>query len=601
MDVPAPPPLPPPLEAPPARPTLLTDLPTDVLSLILSRVVEKSEHISDAAHYAVVRLSIVCKAFADAVRPPSAVWRVMWVNTEVLAKQPSLRRALERAGPSIERLTLDIRKRKRRGGRRRGGEGGRWPTQSHPLHESSLYVLQTVAPFLRDLRIVIADWSSDDHSLVERSLQELDWIYLAIWAASRVCRIHICGCEVAGPPHLLARLVARNALVTCVERLADVEWYDTYVSPDLDYVCDRVIELHRILSGHDDGSRQALERQGWVMPGTPGMPDPPWVLDLVARRGGGTGSVEPLAEPVVLTRVEQLALPFERWGGAQLVAALDAQQLTHLSVWPEPFRTPAGVESAATRLADLVHHLPALNELCVCPGKVDDSDAPAAALDLRGLDALPHGLTSLTVADGSMTDVLLSPALKAGLSRLTVEHAFPSHPPRCLHNAGASFSRLIRLAYGVVDPATAGHQLATNLAAWGHAEFRVPTLVEMELWGKEFKIDGFVGPPDWARAVATETLPRLVLLRLRVLPPNGGTFPGTAGCQSLIMDRLPAAAAAAGRRLVVRIDGDVESQTETYKEVCSRLFYEWTPGGAGRPGVKLGYEAVRHRRSVNVW
>jgi hypothetical protein len=288
------------------------------------------------------------------------------------------------------------------------------------------------------------------------------------------------------------------------------------------------------------------------------------LADAAAAPGG--------AGPITLVALDDLMQPWDRTG-AQIAAEFGCgASLTRLRLYAESptdaaaarLRTPG---SASDRLSSLVSSLRALTDLHILVAPTD----AAVALDLRGVDTPPAGLTRLVVGPTEgRGDVLLPPSLAAGLAALEVEYESPDHPPRCLHGAGGAFRCLTRLVYGdhmeyeVYDERKPAQPV--NLAPWGHAAWALPSLTDMEIYGQEFTIKNYVGA-DWATDVATVTLPRLARLRLRTLwvNPRKGfrDFPGRNRVKKDVTVRLPAAAAAAGRDLVVQFDGDWRARRET--------------------------------------
>lgn len=205
--------------------------------------------------------------------------------------------------------------------------------------------------------------------------------------------------------------------------------------------------------------------------------------------------------------------------------------------------------AAKCMAASLVACLPELRELVLVVGW------PAGITeDLRGLINPPRGLTSLVAqTHGSLhtPDLLLSPALMAGLVSLTVSNLSPC-PPLCLRGTGGSYARLTRLAYGRRDQ-------IIDWGAWCSADYCIPTLVEMKAIGKGFTMTGVQGRV-WAEAVASTTLPRLSRLVLCVQLPGSraAAFYSTPDCSAAdleltLRDGLPTACTAVGRRIVVSV------------------------------------------------
>jgi hypothetical protein len=176
-------------------------------------------------------------------------------------------------------------------------------------------------------------------------------------------------------------------------------------------------------------------------------------------------------------------------------------------------------------------------------------------LDLAGVRAPPPGLTFLSVWVGAGADVLLSPAIRAGLASLAVQAlADSSDPPRCLRGAGGSFGRLTRLVYGW--PTTTVSAII-NLGPWGRPEFSVPTLIEMEAIVYAFTLEGW-DRGSWCEGFLA-ALPRLARLVLQSDPrlcPFQASADGStdaAAVQNMITARLPQAARESGRRLDVAV------------------------------------------------
>jgi hypothetical protein len=184
-----------------------------------------------------------------------------------------------------------------------------------------------------------------------------------------------------------------------------------------------------------------------------------------------------------------------------------------------------------------------------------------------------RSLERLAVIFDEMRGVRVSHALASRLGELVLTGLVSPGPPAI--GGSGRFTRLTRLEYG---PAyTTG---CVDLGPWSAAKFSLPTLVELSVMGESFTLGGRDGRA-WAAAVARETLLRLARLELLFLGesrryvkyacragPQGlrdvrqdrpvcrscgaeGGCPAGREVERALWEALPAAAADAGRRLVV--------------------------------------------------
>jgi hypothetical protein len=288
----------------------------------------------------------------------------------------------------------------------------------------------------------------------------------------------------------------------------------------------------------------------------------------------------------------------KRWHPGQVesfdaFAAMAGAGLTHLSVYARPELLPA--------LAAVVARLPALVELAVCSERFED-------LDLTALTS--PSLERLAVRFRSPRGVQVSDGLTSRLCELVLADLASPGPPAIFRGGGGGrFTRLTRLEYTPFYFSD-----GVDLGPWSDAEFSLPTLVQLSVMGLVFTLGGRDGRA-WAAAVARETLPRLA--RLEILSSDWsrerpwilkyacrlGTQgwrdvrrdrPVCASCgteglcaagrevERTLWERLPAACAAAGRRLTVK--SPPERKTGWHNEVpylpfC--LHFEATPHGGG--------------------
>jgi hypothetical protein len=248
------------------------------------------------------------------------------------------------------------------------------------------------------------------------------------------------------------------------------------------------------------------------------------------------------------------------------LAAVAGAGLTHLSLTLSPWA------NELPALASLVARLPALVELDISR---DRSTSETDDLDLTALTS--PSLERLAVFYGNLSGV--ADATAARLGELVLKALASHDPPAVFEGGGGSrFARLTRLEY---QPRFTS--ACVDLGPWSDADFSIPTLVELTVEGWSFTLGGRDGRV-WATAVARETLPRLARLELLDLGESSRN-PGVlkyacragplewdhgprdrpvcvfcraqGGCaggrevERALWEALPAAAADAGRRLVV--------------------------------------------------
>jgi hypothetical protein len=367
-----------------------------------------------------------------------------------------------------------------------------------------------------------------------------------------------------------------------------------------------------------DGCVDAVHHRNWrwAAGAEAGDPHTKWywchTLDLIARHVRLAAEAEGGAGAVYLTRVDGLLWPCNGADGGRLEAFVrgfvgglggGVERLTvkaglrgsgGAGVWvgagdPEQ----DGADAALAALAGLVAGLPCLRDLAVdCTWGGPDRAVP---LDLSGVSSPPRGLARLAVKVpcGGAGRVHLSPALRARLEALAVQAAGPwlGGPPECVRD-GTSLARLARLAYGSCPAASGDSRTPINLAAWARPEFGLPALEELEVVGRAFTLDG-PALKGWAEAVVAAH-PRLGRLLLRQVPVDGGlclapfaTCGGAsaAAVRAAVVRGLPAAAASAGRALVVCVAPLGEAGTHPFAGDGI--------GGSDRAHIGLTYAAWR--------
>jgi hypothetical protein len=301
-------------------------------------------------------------------------------------------------------------------------------------------------------------------------------------------------------------------------------------------------------------------------------------LSAAAAPGAGV-------EPPVVVRLEPLWLSArlrrEQAAFVRELTSVFGRHLTRLAVrdgTSQDFfelRDPEARAEAMTDVARLLENgaLPALRELVIEWWVFSALGVP---LDLAGVRAPPPGLTFLSVRAGEQTELLLSPAIRAGLASLAV--AFGTFetdrvvdPPQCLRGVGGSFGRLTRLVYGSRAPVCG----VMNLAPWARPEFSIPTLVEMEAIGRCFTLNE-LGQRDrgsWCKGflAAQPRLSRLVLRSDAHLFQTSSTHRSmnATAVRNVVTARLPRAARESGRRL----DVAVHQADGNYAEV--RASFKW--------------------------
>ncbi len=293
--------------------------------------------------------------------------------------------------------------------------------------------------------------------------------------------------------------------------------------------------------------------------------------------------------------------------------ALGAEGLTALSLSLYVERVggqqaaQAAADAAMAGMATLVARLPALHDLTV-HARCDTRPCPLV-YDFRAV----HAALSRLVFTNSNTDshepeVRLSPTLAASLQVLALNdsNGYQVRPPGCFRNAGDALTRLTRLDCGFCrlrDP-------TIDLSAWGNAaEYMLPALrfLTVRSW-QSFTVDGQggrVGPSAqyWAAGVL-RTLPcleRLTVMKkyvssARHLRPlfvcrlwddealceacehreSGLACAGARAVEKAVMKDLPAAGAAAGRRLAVRVmdERDIRTEGVIPSRECTLLGYK---------------------------
>jgi hypothetical protein len=515
----------PPARAPLGRPTLLTDLPDDLLRHILYLAGTEDGDDTGSCPYSCGRWAPTCSAFARAMRGPSEIWKVVRApHGHVLSKRTSPGKefisSIESAAKSVKSLTLFE---------------NCLPSSTEATEEVGAALATTVAPFLEELRLDSSYGRPDPAEDPAEEHVGIAWLEPVLAAATRLTRIFFGdpkGIFVDGPPGMLS--AGRYALIAG----------EATISSHLFY---RV------------GSHAAL---------------------LALYRGLTVAAAAGPPGPVVLAELGGLGVGVEDTG--RFALELGAQHLTRLGVWAAS-SAGMGVPGRNASLAALVSGLPALRDLTVA---FDEDEGPVdLALDWRRETGLPRGLTSLAVGHRfGRGDVFLPPEVMGTLKELVLGLVDVEDPPSCLRDAGGSFSRLTRLVYGQTpfsDPYDLDirEMFVTDLAPWGTAAFAVPTLVELEVVGQAFTLGDYEGEEwaqEWVQAVATTTLPRLERLLLRLPPWNDDELPAFCGPKrrdrefdedelAVVTHRLPAAAAAAGRRLVVSVDGILSTLDEIFE------------------------------------
>jgi hypothetical protein len=503
---------PPPARAPLGRPTVLTDLPGDVLAHILSFIpFEGLEHTRERTRVAVSRFAAAaaCTALAAAARPPSAAWTDVAIPERFVADVSGENRMLE----AKQNALRDAMARAAPSVRRLGfGDGDYCPLGFDPA--LIIAMAAPAAPFLKELELPIT--RNVFPSMFEPT----------IVAATRLTRLKINKFCFEGPRPMIA--AGRAAIIAFRN---DVRFDQD--GPSANYF-DALPALLRSLSAA----------------APPGVETEPPVLVRL--------------EPLWLTQrvhLEQAAFVSEFTSVfgrhlTRLAVRCGKNENRHVLSDPE---THAEARTAVTRLLEN-RALPALRELVIDWRQWSGRGVP---LDLAGVRAPPPGLTSLSVRAENKTDVLVSPAIRAGLASLAVEFessgitAWPEvDPPQCLRGTGGSFGRLTRLVYGSSD------QLGRvmNLAPWGRPEFSIPTLVEMEAIGGGVTLSelGRGARRSWCEGFLA-SLPRLARLVLWDVS-YGWLFRASAtgsmdaaAVEDVVTTRLPQAACESGRRLDVAV------------------------------------------------
>jgi hypothetical protein len=490
---------PPPARAPLGRPTVLTDLPADVLAYILSFIPFEERVYSDYRCVVVSRFvsAAACTALAAAARPPSAAWTDVDIPGRLIADYSSLQAASVAAQNAL-----------------RDAMARAVPSVRHlsilsphlPVSPARIVAMAApAAPFLKELKLDI------------RNEGTFSWVDPILAAATGLTRLEINKFCFEGPPPMIA---AGRAAIIAFRNDVSIAGGS---GPSANF-SDGLLTLLRSVSATS----------------TPGVG----------------------VEPPVLVRLDALwvtpRLRLEQAGFVREFTSVFGRHLTRLGVRGGTtaedlgqLRDPDAHAEARTAVARLLENraLPALREL------VNDWRFSSIPLDLAGVHAPPPGLTFLSMNVRDAADVLLSPAIRAGLASLAMACGTfrMVDPPQCLRGAGGSFSRLTRLVYG-----SRGYgNKALNLAVWGRPEYSVPTLVQLEAGAIAFTLEG------WDRRSWRESflagLPRLARLMLWAHSQRGpfrATYDGSTGAaavQNTITARLPQAARESGRRLDVAV------------------------------------------------
>jgi hypothetical protein len=562
------------MDAPPPRlaprgPTLLTDLPEEVLAYILSLIPGLRDRFG--------RPPQACRALAAAARPPLEAWAAVEVPVGFLPTSADLgewgdhpRRALVRAvraaAPSVRALAVHVRWRARL-------HWWRPPTVSFVDAAVVAELTEPAAPHLHSLDLVTrpplaesgrafftrpVDLASAGVSEDNAAPFSVAWLEPTLARAARLAHLCVGDLTVEAPPPAIS--AARAAIIAAANRPPGAR------AGGVKRSVAEALELHR-------GLAAGLDRAGT----TAGLAGP---------------------TTIALTGLAPLRLGVgDRLAAAQFAAEAGAH-LTRLGLVvdarPNDLPSDQDLEAVTDALISLVSHAPRLRALGI------DSTCPQ--IDLMRVASPPTGLTSLVVGTprrhvvGTGAPVLLQPAIQAGLECLAVPASYPepggfAHLPACLRGAGSAFARLTRLVYSLawIDPVKVNYG-TTNLGPWGRPEFALPTLVTLEVRGSFFTLDAPAVRGDWARTVATATLPRL--RRLVLWAPCGGISPFRScpgmtyiAVERTIVRQLPARAAEAGRRLVVRIAREVEGEACVDGLGWDGLFEPCTP-------LEMVFEAV---------
>jgi hypothetical protein len=507
---------PPPARAPLGRPTVLTDLPGDVLAHILSFIPfeQRRERRIVASRFVA---AAACTALAAAARPPSAAWtdvaipEAFFVSPEIAsfgprgtseAAQNALRDAMARAAPSVRRLVLH-------------GASAYYKYSSFCTPALMAMMAAPAAPYLEELEIYMLYMA---YNYCGSTFEPL------VAAATRLTRLEMNKFRFEGPPPMIA---AGRAAIIAFRRGVRID-----VNGPSRSFFDTLLVLLRSLSA-------------------------------AATLGVGV-------EPPVLVRLEPLWLTprmlLEQAACVRELTSVFGRHLTRLAVQVgttdhlHSLLYGAADVEARTAVARLLenHALPSLRELVI--DWESSSDSVRLDLDLAGVHAPPPGLTFLSVQIAGWENVLLSPAVRAGLASLAVHSSTSSiDPPQCLRGLGGSFGRLTRLVYSRPDNVYP----SINLAPWGRPELSVPTLVEMEAIGGKFTLVG-CDYGSWCEGFLA-SLPRLARLVLRAGYDAGPFRAATDGSmdaaavEDMVTTRLPRAAREAGRRLDVAVHHSLEA------------------------------------------
>ena len=496
--------------------------------------------------------------------------------------------ALQRVAPSVRRLHVEFNQRTH--------------ARSTRFITALLPALAAVAPYLECLGM--EGMSSDDFQTDESSIRMLSVVPGPMHSATRLVELYLGKVFVTGPPGMLATAFLA---IAAADSLC---WDGNARDNSLAIILNRNIVAASAAAGRPVRLiKFGHAHWGWLR--------------------AGRGVVRPGA----------LALNVEALGVEGLAAlSFTLSVFTYNEGNDDEGRQRAAqtlADGAMARVATLVARLPALRDLTVHGGCFI---APRPVVfDFRAVYV--HALSRLVFINDiglAAAEVRLPPTLAASLQILAFNdpHGFPVRPPGCVRNAGDALTRLTHLDYGVLDVPWAGPSLrwrqdlarregespdpTTNLSAWGNAaEYRLPALRFLTVWGRaSFTVDGQggrVGPSaqDWAAGVL-RTLPcleRLTLVTGKLMSGTRDTQPlrplfvyrkeeGEAPCDprehcrsglacagaravgTAIMKDLPAAGAAAGRRLAVRVmerEDDIRPAREVYPLEGCTLGYERAP------------------------
>ena len=569
----------------PPRIYTLADLDLDCLALILSLVQDEKRKKKRRVRDSYSRLDpnavllyqnvvdckarfrappLACKALAAAAARPSVAWENLSFSaggrygSGSPAGFTSFLSALQRVATSVQHLYLQF-----------------IPAQAAQSTPALLPALEAVAPYLQSLEF---------GSMPVYVFQMLSVVPGPMRSATRLVELNLGYVIVTGPPGMLAATFPALAA-----RVSDrsLRW-DLYAGEN-----SLAIRLNRdiVAASAAAGRPVRLIKFGPAHVGPP-TGDMEWYYAT-------TGIA-----PVVELDVEAL--------GVEGLTSLSLTLWVHDPDGDEGSQRVAQAEAdaATARMATLVARLPALRDLTVHASISSRIRLWPVVFDLRAVHALSRLVFVSDTGSTAPTEVRLSFTLAANLQVLALNdpHGFPERPPGCVRNASDALTRLTRLEYGlgVTYGAALSPDLPTNLSAWGNAaKYTLPALRYLTVRGYvsftvdgqgAATVDGRAGPSalDWAAGVL-RTLPRLERLTLVRGKYRGGTSAATRPLQPLfvyrrcrrrrhcrrrdeedkpcehrrstvcaacagaravekaVMEDLPAAGAAAGRRLAVRV------------------------------------------------